>query len=366
MTPTAYAPPVTLAALTAAPFLAASGPEVSDSGSLVAADRAAVWAAFEPLRRAAEAAGEPVPSFDTLPTDPDAYKHAPTPHNAPHGPNTAPATPTTTSRKKPKKRRKKPSTAPDKCSAWQSVTRLLRALSRAEWGPLAGNEFKGVRATLRAICDALADNHEDVQGWGRVTAQQVAYRAGYSLRWTRVCLHFLEDLGIIEWWRGGIFEGETRPGTMRVHKTSLAALVDLARPLHTAADRARRKATAERISKLWRRTVPGKRFPRSNHAEVAASPSPLQGSREGATLPIPYAPPNSSAHTHPTTTRPTTTTPTISAPAVVEDNDEGADPLPPALIAYMRATYPGTPLHKWPRIIVRDRHARTLTNAGNE
>lgn len=173
-----------------------------------------------------------------------------------------------------------------KVSPWQSVPVLVRMLARAEWGPMAGPQLRGVRATLRALADALADLKADYKGYGIVTAQQVANRSGYTIRWTRECLQFLEDAGLLQWERGGVIDGEPRPGHMRIVKAHLAEFVNLARPLHDEADKRRRDETTRRLRRLWSKRVPGKRSSRSDHAEVTAALPPLRGRGEGATRPL--------------------------------------------------------------------------------
>jgi len=147
-------------------------------------------------------------------------------------------------------------------SRWP-VPSLLRSLARAGWGDLSGREWQGVRSVLRALCDSLPDR----SGEGHVTEPQIAQRAGLSLRWTRRCLHVLEDLGIVaSWRRGGIVNGRPTPSWLRLSKRALVALVEAARPLREAADAARRSETRQRVAGvLW-----AVRSRRSDRAALAA------------------------------------------------------------------------------------------------
>lgn len=153
------------------------------------------------------------------------------------------------------------------------VPSLLRSLARAGWGDLSGREWQGVRSVLRALCDSLPDR----SGEGHVTEPQIAQRAGLSLRWTRRCLHVLEDLGVVaSWRRGGIVDGRPTPSWLRLSKRVLVALVDAARPIREAADVARRALTVARIAGL--RNV---RNRRSDHAALSARlHSPIGGGND--------------------------------------------------------------------------------------
>lgn len=155
-------------------------------------------------------------------------------------------------------------------TAHAPVPSLLTSLQRAGWGDLAGREWQGVRTTLHALAARLP--HRSGQGY--TTAEQVAQAAGLSPRWVRRCLLLLEDLGVIEWTRGGVIHGEPAPSFIRIVKTTLIELIQAARPVREAADAARRAATRARIAGL--RYVRGHRR-RSVHAELSASPPTPEG-----------------------------------------------------------------------------------------
>jgi hypothetical protein len=167
-------------------------------------------------------------------------------------------------------------------TAFWGTPSLVRSLSRAGWGDLAGREFQGLRTTLHALTASL----DDRSGQGMVTVAQVAQRAGLSLRWTRRCLHVLEDLGVIaEWRRGYVAGGRVVASWIRLSKQVLVDLVDAARPLREAADAARRRITAARVAGL----AYVRRNRRSAHGELSAHlPTP---SGEVSTDLAPKAPP---------------------------------------------------------------------------
>ena len=164
-------------------------------------------------------------------------------------------------------------------SAHAPVPALLTSLQRAGWGDLAGREWQGVRTTLHALAAQLP--HKAGQGW--TTAHQVAEAAGLSERWVRRCLALLEDLGVIDWHRGGVVDGTPQPSFVRIVKRVLVDLVRAARPMREAADRAYRAATNARIAHL--RNVRGQRSRRSAHAALSASPSTPTGEVPTSNLP---------------------------------------------------------------------------------
>lgn len=156
-------------------------------------------------------------------------------------------------------------------TAYAPVPALLTSLQRAGWGDLAGREWQGVRTTLHALAAQLP--HKSGQGWS--TAEQVATAAGLSARWVRRCLALLEDMGVIEWRRGGVVAGEPAPSWFRIVKAAVVELIRAARPIREAADAARRTATRARIAAARAVRRPAQRSRRSAHAELSASlPTP--------------------------------------------------------------------------------------------
>lgn len=167
-------------------------------------------------------------------------------------------------------------------TAYRPVPSLLTSLRRAGWGDLAGRDMQAVRTTLAALADRLP--HKSATG--RTTVAQVADAAGLSERWTRRCMTVLEDLGLIEWQRGGVQRGLPVPSVVRIIKTALVDLIEAARPIQAARDTARAIATRARIAaaRLWW-CGPRKRW--SGHAALSADPHPKRGVTNGDDSPNP-------------------------------------------------------------------------------
>jgi hypothetical protein len=163
-------------------------------------------------------------------------------------------------------------------TAHAPVPSLLTSLERAGWGDLTGREWQGVRTTLRGLTAQLPHG----SGQGFTTAHQVATSAGLSERWTRRCLQFLEDLGVIVWHRGGIANGQPTPSFVRIIKTRLVDLIHAARPAREAKDAEHRASTLARIRELRTLYV---RSRRSAHAELSAGPLTLRGGAAPSPLP---------------------------------------------------------------------------------
>lgn len=195
------------------------------------------------------------------------------------------------SRTKPRQTYGKPWDTPRPApSAGHRTFDLVVSLSNAGWGELSGRSMQGVRSTLHALVACLPYG----SGAGKATAYDVASRAGLSLKWTARCLHMLEDLGVIEWTRGGITiesagKREGRPGWFRIVKRRLVELVMLARPINDERVRAYRAETLERIRSIktkYTRTrlmnqTRGQQTRRSEHVALSGDPTPLTGGSGG-------------------------------------------------------------------------------------
>lgn len=172
-------------------------------------------------------------------------------------------------------------TAPS--AGWRS-DQLVTSLVRSGWGDLRGHHLGGVRDTLRALVDLLPWQ----SGEGLVTAAQVADAASLSERWTRRCLHLLEDAGIIRWTRGGVTNGKPLPSHIRIAKRVLVELIGGARPMLAAIQRARAERTAARLAGRPFIKAHGRYQRRSVHAELSADPHPPRGGagRSAPLLPL--------------------------------------------------------------------------------
>ena len=133
--------------------------------------------------------------------------------------------------------------------AGMDITRIMAALSRIGWGPIRGCEFAASRAILTALVHAMEDQRSTVTASAKITAAQLAKRASVSLRHTRRCLQWLEDAGVIEWWRGGIRNGAPTVGLMRIVKTKLVEWILAFRSASDAEDRKRNQETRLRIQR---------------------------------------------------------------------------------------------------------------------
>lgn len=142
---------------------------------------------------------------------------------------------------------------------------LLDALERAGWGNLAGSDFRGITGVYAALIRML----DGKSGQGKATVWQIAERSRYGERWTRRCLHVLEELELIEWHRGGVVDGKPVPSWFRVSKRALLILVSIARTRDGERRTERQADTRARISHYrLRRTRRGHQKRRSVHAAL--------------------------------------------------------------------------------------------------
>ena len=167
-----------------------------------------------------------------------------------------------------------------------SAPSLVTSLANSGWGELHGRAMQGVRSTLQALVNALPFG----SAAGKATVADIAERAGLSLKWTARCMALLEDLGVIEWTRGGItIESASRrygtPGWIKVVKRRLVDLIIAARPLNDARQAEHRAATLARIAeiktKYTRTRIKNQRSRRSDHVELSGHPTPLRGGTGG-------------------------------------------------------------------------------------
>ncbi|MFC8733584.1 hypothetical protein ACFT5B_14240 [Luteimicrobium sp. NPDC057192] len=171
-------------------------------------------------------------------------------------------------------------------ASW-SAPSLMTSLSNAGWGELNGRSMQGVRSVLHGLVAQLP--HRSAAG--KATVMDIADRAGLSMKWTARCLHLLEDLGVIEWTRGGItIESASKrhgtPGWIRIVKHKLVELIFAARPWHDERLAQHRAETLRRIMTIKTRYTRtklrnDKRSRRSHHVELSAHPTPLRGGSGG-------------------------------------------------------------------------------------
>lgn len=161
------------------------------------------------------------------------------------------------------------------------VLSLVHALGRAEWGPLAGEEMRGARLVLDALASIMWDQHHGRSATTLATARQIADRAAYSERWTRIGLHRLEDAGLVQWQRGGVVDGNPQPGRFRIIKSVLCDWIEAARRRHDERMRRYIEETRRRLHALVYKTI-RPRLRSSDQAEATSNLPPYQG-RRGAT-----------------------------------------------------------------------------------
>lgn len=164
-------------------------------------------------------------------------------------------------------------------TAYAPTDVVVDRLAAVAWGPLGGRAWQGVRSTLHALV-MVADRRTGVTTTG-TTAHQLAERAGLSERWTRVCLQTLEELGVIEWTRGGVAHGAPQPSLMRIVKRVLVDWVHAWRPTHDRAILDYRARTRARLARVRHRFLRSRKSTpqrcRSRHAALGAGLSPLRG-----------------------------------------------------------------------------------------
>lgn len=136
---------------------------------------------------------------------------------------------------------------------------LVNKLERAGGGDLT----KRQRAALRGLTLLLPHG----SAAGKATAGQVGSMVGYSGRWMREGLADLEDLGLIEWHRGGVLAGVPQPSVFRVAKDALCDLIRRGARAFGAVSLRRQAATRARLAGL---TLRPRQKRRSAHAEVSS------------------------------------------------------------------------------------------------
>lgn len=163
-------------------------------------------------------------------------------------------------------------------TAGMPLPKLVNTLERGAWGDLGEASVRGLRVVLGALSRAL----DPRSGAGKITAPQLADLTGYTERWVRRCLGLLEDLGIIDWERGGIYAGSPVPSWIRVNKAIVLDLIHIARKKQGETLQGRAHETRRRVARLrtsyterpGRKPKDRKTSPRSKrppHAELSTA-----------------------------------------------------------------------------------------------
>lgn len=267
---------------------------------------------------------------------------------------------------------------------------IVRCLSTSGWGALWGREWGGVRDVLEALAHKLGSN----TATGTITAWQVSRVAALSVRWTRVCLQVLEDIGILHWERGGVIEGKPVVGAMRIDKKALVDIYRTARPANDQATRDRNQRTRARLAKLRKLRVPTqypKRLPALHEEVSSALPSQGGGRASGpAAQPTPEEKAmrdtqpayvrylaQECPHTGPGAGDPTrcnqcrymamTHAGQVRQKEALRARLEAATPPPPTLFEeYMERVHPGAHPREWYRLAQGDPEAMALAKTTAE
>lgn len=154
---------------------------------------------------------------------------------------------------------------------------LLRRFERSGRGDLGDAEYRGVVAVLSHLANAVQDQARKGKSRDgcRITMYQLAQRAGYSERWTRTCLHYLEELGLVVWFRGRYQGGRAKPSWITIQRHRLVALVRDAMKLGDRRDAEHVQAVRDKIAAMgsprWLQSR------RKAQPEAASTPHPQGG-----------------------------------------------------------------------------------------
>lgn len=135
-----------------------------------------------------------------------------------------------------------------KVSTRWTCYQLIAALAHRGWGPLR----EGIPGLVH-ILQAIAHTVDPYTGTGYTTAPQLAAAAYKSERWVRHCINQLDALGVIEWYPGGIKNGAPVPSFVKIVKTALVELIEVAQESHDARMLERRAQFEARVRLLPRR-----------------------------------------------------------------------------------------------------------------
>lgn len=135
-----------------------------------------------------------------------------------------------------------------KVSTRWTCYQLIAALAHRGWGPLR----EGIPGLVH-ILQAIAHTVDPYTGTGYTTAPQLADTAYKSERWVRHCINQLDTLGVIEWYPGGIKNGAPAPSFVKIVKSVLVELIEVAQESHDKRMLERKAAFEARVRRLPRR-----------------------------------------------------------------------------------------------------------------
>lgn len=155
-------------------------------------------------------------------------------------------------------------------NATMRVGDILAALARVNWGPFRGRAWAYRRIILQTLAIMAREQKADLTAEVIGSAPQISDRAGCHEKTVRRCLHDLEDLGLITYQRGGIWDGKPQPSIIRIVKARLVELTLAFRPRHDKTLEDRRRETLARLATLEKARVrPRQRT--ENHADFKPS-----------------------------------------------------------------------------------------------
>ena len=135
-----------------------------------------------------------------------------------------------------------------KASTRWTCYQLIAALAHRGWGPLR----EGIPGLVH-ILQAISHTVDPYTGIGYTTAPQLADAAYKSERWVRHCINQLDALGVIEWYPGGIKNGAPAPSFVKIVKSTLVELIEVAQESHDKRMLERKAAFEARVRRLPRR-----------------------------------------------------------------------------------------------------------------
>jgi hypothetical protein len=187
---------------------------------------------------------------------------------------------------KGRERRRRPAKTPH--AGWKT-NQLILALSRAGWGELAGHDARGLRAVLDAVAAKIVDHR---MGRAFSTIPEIAAAAGYGHTWTQIKLTELDEIGFIDWRRGGLKPGRGHGRERSFFIVNRHALVEAIAAAKALRGPVITEHVAECIRRLreqrlkWLRARYAKRKPRSEQDPPTGSHS-LRTSGESVREPSP-------------------------------------------------------------------------------
>lgn len=155
-------------------------------------------------------------------------------------------------------------------NAGMSIQDIMNALARVNWGPLRGRAWAYRRMLLETLTLMMREQKADYAAEIITSAPQIATRMGCHEKTVRNCLHDLEDLGLVTYQRGGIWDGKPMPSVIKIVKKKIVSWVLAWRPKNDERLRRLRLETLARIASLKKARIRPCQRPGA-HAELKSS-----------------------------------------------------------------------------------------------